>query len=152
MKLDATLSKHITAGPDRRLIFAMEEHNKEYIVKNCNKKEACIIKIDGALISSKDVKKCDYGLCVEDNRFFLIELKGVDLSQACKQLLYTLDYMRQKYTNYEYFCRAVVTRMPSKKDKTGAPGNYPSSYKKLLQKLLNNEHLRCASRELHETI
>lgn len=139
MNLDATLSKHIKDGPDRRSLFIIKDKKAEYRVKNKNKKEACTIQIDEGLINSNDTKKCDYGLCIDDNRFFLIELKGNDLSQACKQLLSTLNYMQSHYSNYDYFCRIVLSS-------SNFP--YPSSYKKLLGVLKNPNKLRYKTHNL----
>ena len=85
MNLDETLKGCVIAGPDRRALFVFtdQKSKSKYVAKNKNGKEACGVRIDGGLITSNDVKKCDYGLCIDDDRFFLIELKGKDLSRAC---------------------------------------------------------------------
>ena len=51
-----------------------------------------------------------------------------------------------KVNNYDYYCRAVVTSMPS-------PNNYPTSYKILLKNLNNCKNkLICKSEKMEEKI
>ena len=141
MNLDETLRGCVIAGPDRRALFVFtdQKSKSKYVAKNKNGKEACGVRIDGGLITSNDVKKCDYGLCIDDDRFFLIELKGKDLSRACKQLLFTFNYMRSFYPNYDYFCRIV-----------GSSANLPyqHSYKKLLEVLQDPNKLKYKTNNL----
>lgn len=90
-------------------IFAFSEKNRTYRAKNLNKKIGCKLQIDGQLYLD-DTKKCDYGLLLEDGRFFLIELKGGDVNFACKQLLTTLKLLKKDYINhkFKFFCRIVA--------------------------------------------
>ena len=104
----------------------------------------------GAKIDNEEINKCDKGLIVlDDDKCILVELKGCDVSKACIQLNSTLDIFKKKLlkvNNYDYYCRAVVTSMPS-------PNNYPTSYKILLKNLNNCKNkLICKSKKLEEKI
>ena len=92
-------------------IFKFEENRRIYRAKNPNKREAIKLKIDGKLYS-KNTKKCDYGLLLEDSRFFLIELKGRQVEHACKQILTTLKLLKRDYKRYKFsfLCRIVAKR------------------------------------------
>ena len=86
----------------------LKENNAKYIANNKNHKNAISFQIDGNLIKSTDTKKCDKGLCIEDKRIFLIELKGVDFNTACKQLDETYTTLSSLTPDFKYKCRAVV--------------------------------------------
>lgn len=135
-------------GPDKRKIIVLEEKGKEYRALNNNEKNCVALQIDKGIIKN-DSSKCDKGLIViDDKKFYLVELKGVDVSTACKQLFSTYDKFSKelKSWNYEYFCRAVVANMPS-------PNNYPTSYRILMKALKNNKNkLVCKSKKLEEHI
>ena len=64
---------------------------------------------------------------------------------ACKQLFSTYDKFSKelKTWNYDYFCRAVVSNMPS-------PNNYPTSYRILMKNDKNK--LICKTKKLEEHI
>lgn len=117
--------------PNKKTKIKLEENGKVYYGDNSTKKMHFTIQIDGGLIKSIEQKKCDKGLCVEEkngkDKFYLIELKGADLSSACKQLISTLEYMKVSFPDYIYYCRAVVSRIPK------APKLYPTSFKRIKQ-------------------
>lgn len=140
------LKNSILSGPDNRSTFVLEEKNAKYIAENKNHKNAFSFQIDGSLVKSKDTKKCDKGLCIEDKRIFLIELKGVDFNTACKQLLVTYTTLSPIISDFKYKCRAVVREMPSK-------NNYPYSYRLLLSKLpKEKDSFKSSSTVLKESI
>lgn len=113
---------------DCRKIIVFSENGRTYKAMNEEGKECCALRIDGGVFGDS-VQKCDKGLVVCDGRFFLIELKGVDVNEACKQLLSALEQLRaMRCGGYDYFCRAVVTKMPPKKS---APRLLGASYRKL---------------------
>lgn len=140
------LKSSIISGPDNRNTFVLEEKNAKYIANNKNHKNAISFQIDGNLIKSTASKKCDKGLCIEDKRIFLIELKGVDFNTACKQLDETYTTLSSLIPDFQYKCRAVVRKMPSK-------NNYPYSYRLLLSKLpKETDSFKSASAVLEENI
>lgn len=98
---------------DSRSYFSFSENGMTYKAANNNHIIGCCLQIDGKMYST-ETKKCDFGLLLEDNRFFLIELKGIDVGSACKQLLTTLDLLKKdenyKDYNFNYFCRIVAKK------------------------------------------
>lgn len=97
---------------DKRSVFAFDEKGKTYKANNINSKVGCRLQIDGKLIAATTQKKCDNGLLVDDGRFFLIELKGEDVTSACKQLTKTLEELKQMYKAYsfDYYGRIVARK------------------------------------------
>ena len=137
-------------GPDNKKIFVLQEKGKEYKAINKELKLCLELQIDKGIINNQQENKCDKGLIVlDDNKCILVEFKGGDVSTACVQLDATLDKFSKDLLadyKYEYYCRAVVTGMPS-------PNNYPTSYKILLKKLKNDKNkLICKTKKLEEII
>ncbi len=93
-------------------------NNSNYYIKK--------IRVDGKLI--KTGNKCDYAIDVSKNKItekiFLIELKGSDLSHACKQIHETFNYFKEYYQTNNYLFKIIVT-------KTKKPELNSIEYKKL---------------------
>lgn len=106
--LKISFPKAAVISNDDRSLFVFSEKNKTYRAKNPNKKIGCKLQIDGQLYLG-NIKKCDNGLLLEDSRFFLIELKGVNVCYACEQLLTTSKQLKQDYKgyNFDFFYRIV---------------------------------------------
>lgn len=71
------------------------------------------IRVDGALI--KTGSKCDFAIDASKNekseKIFLIELKGSDLSHACKQIHETYNYFKENYHSNNYLFRIIVSKI-----------------------------------------
>lgn len=94
-------------------VIVFEEKRSKYVAINPDRKHACRIMIDGALIRTV-AKKCDAGLWVEEgNRMILIELKRCDAERACDQLRETYTYFQNRYRKqgFRYAFRIVPTRV-----------------------------------------
>lgn len=87
--------------------------SSEYRVLNPKQKKTCKISIDDVLIKTKQTRKCDYGLWVDNNRMILIELKGTHVDIALEQLFYTHLYFAKHYAkeNFRYSFRIVSSRV-----------------------------------------
>lgn len=109
--LSISFPKSAVLDKNIKKIFKFEENRRIYRAKNPSEKEAIQLQIDGKLYS-KNTKKCDYGLLLEDGKFFLIELKGKQVGHACKQILTTLKLLEQDYKKYRFsfLCRIVAKR------------------------------------------
>lgn len=83
--------------------FSLINNSKYFIQK---------IRVDGKLI--KNGNKCDYAIDVskQENteKIFLIELKGSDLSHACKQIHETYNFFKTKYKSNQYIFRIIVSK------------------------------------------
>lgn len=92
------------------------------------------VRVDGKLITAGN--KCDYAIDASKNeitdKIFLIELKGADLSHACKQIHETYNYFKEHYQTHYYLFRIIVS-------KTKKPELNSIEYKKLkiLEKIDN---------------
>lgn len=95
----------------KKKVIVFSDNKSTYKATNKEQKEVCEITIDGALIT--DGARCDYGLWVEDNRLFLIELKGHDIEHACFQLLETYKYFMTHYKmeRFSYKFRVIAARV-----------------------------------------
>lgn len=59
----------------------------KYVCENNKKKKITIYKVDGGIIKSQIVNKCDFALYNNDNDvIYFIELKGSDYDQAIEQI------------------------------------------------------------------
>lgn len=87
---------HIECGKK----IVVSEKNRKFVLKNPNKIHIRKIYIDDCLI--KDVKgqlACDYGICIDKkNMMYLVELKGMDIVHACKQIFETTKYIKEYYS------------------------------------------------------
>jgi len=74
---------------------AANENGKRFSLQNPDRIDICRVKIDGCLISGNNVQKCDYFFAVNSNpeKYFLVELKGVDLDTALRQIESTFDQL-----------------------------------------------------------
>lgn len=66
--------------------------------------------MDGGLIKSSEIRKCDFVLILENNLCYLIELKGVNLDEACEQISKTMEYFIDKYSMKNFLGRIVISR------------------------------------------
>jgi hypothetical protein len=58
-------------------------------------------------------KKCDYVFEVDCILLVIyVELKGVDLEKACKQLANTLELCEKRHRGYESLCYIICSRYP----------------------------------------
>ena len=69
------------------------KENRTYRLLNNSAKEIVIYKIDGGIINSDEVLKCDNGIYTEDDLLILVELKGADLDHALNQISSTIKIL-----------------------------------------------------------
>ena len=91
------------------------EKGKKYTAKNNGGKEILGFQVDGGLYRGADSKKCDYCLVVQSSKFYLIELKGTDLSKACRQLLATVELFKEQYSVKDFMCRVILSKVNTHK-------------------------------------
>lgn len=102
---------------DRRSEVKCEEKRKKYILQNSMKNHVISYRMDGGIIVldatvPEGTSKCDY-LFVDNAGepiAILIELKGVDVAKAIKQIKGTLDIFKDFFKSFAHvYGRAVVT-------------------------------------------
>lgn len=88
---------YIISHDNRKTVVLKEPgESRVYRLENPTQKEVVVYRIDGGLIASNDVLKCDNGIYTEDDVLYLIELKGADYIHALEQLLSTISILLQK--------------------------------------------------------
>lgn len=117
---------------DTRKEAVFKEKGKEYIAKNIDGKLLAGFQVDDGIIKSKEMRKCDKAILVNDERLYFIELKGADIDTACEQLLSTYEFFLKYFKQYEYYFRVVLSKANSKHS---APNLDPTSKKRLLNKI-----------------
>ena len=73
------------------------ENGKKFIFKNPNRKTICKVHVDNCLITDQTIKKCDFLFSIqEDNKYYLVELKGKAIDVAIEQIVSTFDIVNLK--------------------------------------------------------
>lgn len=96
---------------DNRSNFSFSEKKKTYTAENSCRKIGIRLQIEDKMYDSS-TKRCDKGLLLEDGRFYLVELKGVDINTACEQLISTLTLLKNDYKDFDfnYYGRIVAKK------------------------------------------
>lgn len=99
---------------DKRKFFVLKgEHQRKWSAENPDNHIGIRLKIDGTLIATSLQNKCDYGLLLDDNRLYLVELKGIDYKTAVIQLVKTKEYFQANYDyNLNFYARIVGRSYP----------------------------------------
>lgn len=95
---------------DTKKIVVVEENSRKYTLNNDIQKELVVYRIDGGIINSTHVDKCDFGIYSEDGVFILIELKGSDYDHACDQIISTITQLDLTQLAKSIFGRIVLSR------------------------------------------
>lgn len=86
--------RYILSHDSRKTVVLKEpKESRVYRLNNQSGKELVVYTIDGGVITSDKVYKCDYGIYTEDNALYLVELKGREYLHALKQLLSTINIL-----------------------------------------------------------
>lgn len=98
---------------------AVEKGKRFEIISNENFTK---LRIDGGLITSNQIQKCDFGFLRYTNEdFYFVELKGKDIEKAYKQILSTIDYFNQNLIripqNKRYFFIVSSAGIPKARTK-----------------------------------
>ena len=123
--------KYIKSHDQKKIVVLREPREaREYRLENKSVKELVVYQIDGGVISSNDVLKCDYGVFTEDNVLFFVELKGADYIHALDQMNSTINLLIEKpqIKIGQLNARIVLS-------KVNVPAIVPTQEKKLLLKV-----------------
>ncbi len=101
---------------DKRSHVKCEENGKKYIFDNTKKNNVICYKMDGGIIVEdktvpNGISKCDYLYIIDDNEqsAILVELKGVNVLKALKQISGTLDLYKDFFRTLHVYGRAIVS-------------------------------------------
>ncbi|MEJ5995178.1 hypothetical protein WG904_12180 [Pedobacter sp. Du54] len=115
---------------------AASENGKRFEIIRPGKLGVCKVRVDGCLITNQAIRKCDYffGVATDPESYFLVELKGSDLSTAVSQLESTYDQLRGRIeADPRQFTAVVVSSM--------VPAKSNAVFRTMQAKLLKNRGL-----------
>lgn len=95
-------------------VIAFKESKSRYTANNPNGNYLIQYTVDNCLIESQNEVKCDKLVidCTTKSAYF-VELKGVDLSKASKQIINSIGILRPKLKGFKIFARIVLTKSRS---------------------------------------
>jgi hypothetical protein len=122
-----------------------KENGKKFIFENKSNKTICRVRVDDCLITSKEVKKCDFLFKVnENNKYYLIELKGIAVIDAVAQIINTFEIVNIK-----------VRTMPENYKGISVSSSVPSAteqkFRMLQDKCYREKHLRITKTHIQHT-
>ncbi len=95
---------------DIRKHLVVEENNKKYRLENPKGNLLASFHVDGGMIRSKKIMKCDHLLLDFNSRkSILVELKGTDLKHAFEQIENTLMRFASVLSRYKVYARIVTS-------------------------------------------
>lgn len=121
-------NRYILSHDERKIVVLREpKESREYRLENKSGKELVVYQVDGGVIASTNMLKCDFGVFTEDNVLFLVELKGAYYIHALEQILSTIGLLvvRPALKVARLNARIVLS-------KVCVPAILPSQEKKLL--------------------
>lgn len=138
---------------DKRSEVKCEENRKKYVLVNTKKRHVISYKVDGGIVVEdqgvpQGTSKCDYMLIDNDDELtaILVELKGVDVPKALKQISGTLVLFKEFFKEFsQVYARVIVAS--STPNLKATPG-YVNLAKTLHKKY--NGNLKIARQQLRE--
>lgn len=98
----------------RNRFIPVEENGRTYIIENTENECIAKIKVDGGLAASSREKKADYlFIRCKHNVLYFVELKGSDVTKACKQILSTITWFQELVGNLHNINARVVSSRSS---------------------------------------
>ena len=122
-----------------------KENGKKFNFDNRSHKTICRVRVDGCLITSQEVKKCDFLFKVcEDDRYYLVELKGGAVDEAVLQIISTFDIVNAKVkTLPEKYAGVIVS--------SSVPAGTEQKFRRLQEKVYREKHLRIKKTHFQHT-
>ncbi len=126
-----------------------EENGKKLTILKASPEEViCKAKIDGCIIKSDKLKKCDFLFHRpghEPYQYMLVELKGSDISQAVEQIKSTFLALKPKTdTAPQQWCGRIVS--------SAVPKNAELKFRKLQAELLKTHKLKVEKHHNQATV
>ena len=116
MTIDINSFKPFRAGKHPE--FSSSENGCTHVGQNINRQSVRHFKIDGDVITSTDIQKCDFLLLNDEAQTsYYIELKGSDLAKAIDQIDNTISMISASIPQYRIF-RRIIYRTGSHSIKT----------------------------------
>ncbi|TWI15646.1 hypothetical protein [Sphingobacterium siyangense] len=119
------------------------ENGKKFVINNRSKKSICKIHIDNCLFKDNNIRKCDFFFAIkEDQKFYLVELKGQSLDDAVEQIKSTFDILNSKIKKRtQDFIGVIVS--------SAVPKAADQKFKTLQQKIFKEHKLMIKRKQIH---
>lgn len=105
--------------PTCNKLIPLTEQGRKYEAVNPQEKPVLKIHVDGDLITTGE--RCDFALDVTDeNKLYLVELKGCDKAHAYEQLLATMKFLNDNGLKRAFYPRIIVSKDSAPKIKSTA--------------------------------
>ena len=92
--------------------IVLKENRGKITFLNQNQDKILVIKVDGCVITSNEILRCDYALIPCDEIEIYVELKGSDIVHAVEQLESTIRLLSDNPQKIKKLCFVVSTRVP----------------------------------------
>jgi len=121
----------------------VKEHGKRFEIDSNENFTA--IKIDGCVITSHEIEKCDYGLHRTSNDdFYFVELKGKGIQKGFDQIVSTINYFEQNLIKIPQNKRIgiiISSKVPSGTDVNNLKQAFAKRHGRVLE--IKNRELKC---------
>ena len=96
---------------DDRSNPSVSEKGKTFQIDNRSKGEVACVKIDGCVFKQADGIKCDFIFEIPSKKkLFYIELKGLDVVHAIKQVHATIEQTKAHYKDFSSAARIIISK------------------------------------------
>lgn len=110
MNREDMLSRHRSFCKERQKRIVSAERRSRHTAVNIEAQKVRQYHIDGDVVTSKKVDKCDYLVLNDEKKTaYFIELKGSKIQHAIKQLENSADMLRPELLGYQFFYRIVFS-------------------------------------------
>ncbi len=119
------------------------ENGKKFIINNISGKTICRIHVDNCLIVDQNIKKCDFLFNIEeDGKYYLAELKGVDVDTAIKQIESTFEYLNREIKSTPQNYTGIIVS-------SAVPQAAHQKFKNLQERLYRDKKLMVKRKQFH---
>lgn len=147
--MSCTALQQILEVPDKNDCFSnsssANENGKKFAVENRAGRNICRVRVDDCLITSREIKKCDYLFAViETSRYYLVELKGTAVADAVAQIVSTFDIVNRKIRETPQNYKGVIVS-------SAVPSATEQRFRKLQDKCFRDKKLRIVKTHIQHT-
>lgn len=125
---------------DVRSIAKMQENGKKYCLHNENREKIAVFHVDGGMLDSNEIIKCDYLMIVENKVAVFVELKGTNLAHAFKQILNSVEELEDDLLEYA-LCARIVTSSRTNVPNYKTDPNYIRIMRKFVKRVKVKENV-----------
>lgn len=103
------------------------------------------VRIDGCVLTSDEMEKCDYGIHrISNDDFYFVELKGKGIQKGYDQIVTTINYFQQNLVKIPKDRRIgiiISSKVPGGTDVNNLKQDFAKKYGRILE--IKNRELKC---------